>query len=230
MQPQWWKEDLYASLHGFTDFIDPEAFVRPVPPSEPPPSSSPPGRPRPPERDLVHVDPVPRLPLAAQCTQATVKVEEDLEPTPVNGQRLGWRWFLFWRGGWCFWWSYFGFCLRFTQLVRRPPCPSLPLHCYRRVMINFPSNIVCVERWTLSLMDTVYSSCLALSHTYSYSYAAFFSFTFMRPKLCICVLAWCYMYSHIHIWHLPGSSYLSTSFVRHRIKFQDAQPPTSPKD
>eukprot|EP00434_Breviolum_minutum_P040315 symbB.v1.2.035821.t1/scaffold4914.1/size32966/3 len=63
-----------------------EAFVRPVPPSAPPPSSSPPGRPRPPERDLVHVDPVPRLPLAAQYTQATVKVKEDLEPTPVNDQ------------------------------------------------------------------------------------------------------------------------------------------------
>ena len=63
--------------------------MRPVPPSEPPPSSSPPGRPRPPERELVHVDPVPRLPLAAQNTQATVKVEEDLERTPVNGQRLG---------------------------------------------------------------------------------------------------------------------------------------------
>ena len=63
--------------------------MRPVPPSAPPPSSSPPGRPRPPERDLVHVDPVPRLPLAAQYTQATVKVEEDLEPTPVNDQCLG---------------------------------------------------------------------------------------------------------------------------------------------
>eukprot|EP00435_Cladocopium_sp_Y103_P047214 s1060_g13.t2 len=42
--------------------LPPAEQVRPVPPAEPPPSSSPPGRPRPPERELVHVDPAPRIP------------------------------------------------------------------------------------------------------------------------------------------------------------------------